>query len=321
MFGRVVRRLYSTRRPTRRPDAFSARTTSAPLAVRTRREEVLGPVEHTDATEDGLTPTELARYNRLSSLEKLPLGEDGKTLSRLEWVTRLNKRRSRIRGLRTVKRNGVPHVKVVGQPIYLPNIIFKLVRNFTPEGQPYNPYEATFRIPLSVTKTDVRSYLSAMYGVETTYIRTDIYYPRSATRSSYKKAVVGLVDPFYYPQRIEDMSNKEQHKRLQYIEDMLFVGEFKRANRVQRLSMMKKAMGYNLPAGWEEREEARMKANTHGTGRVGILRRIAEQRNRRESQIASQVDQWREKRAKGEKIVLNSNPNAVKPVASTSTSP
>ena len=55
--------------------------------------------------------------------------------------------------------------EVVGQKIFLPNIIFKLVRNHTPAGQPYNPYEATFRVPPSVTKTDVRAYLLAVYGV------------------------------------------------------------------------------------------------------------------------------------------------------------
>ncbi|KAJ2966781.1 hypothetical protein NUW54_g13706 [Trametes sanguinea] len=55
-----------------------------------------------------------------------------------------------------------------------------MVRNHTPPGQPYNPYEATFRVPQSVTKTDIRSYLLAVYGVQTTYIRTDTTNPRFA---------------------------------------------------------------------------------------------------------------------------------------------
>ncbi|KZT43067.1 hypothetical protein SISSUDRAFT_963123, partial [Sistotremastrum suecicum HHB10207 ss-3] len=98
---------------------------------------------------------------------------------------------------------------VVGQRIYLPNIIFRLIRNKTLPGQPYNPYEATFRIPNSVTKNDVRSYLLAMYGVETTYIRTDNYFSplyrnydrtqKTRRQYTYKRAVVGLVEPFYYP--------------------------------------------------------------------------------------------------------------------------
>ncbi|EJD07473.1 uncharacterized protein FOMMEDRAFT_42049, partial [Fomitiporia mediterranea MF3/22] len=103
---------------------------------------------------------------------------------------------------------------IVGQRIYLPNIIFTLVRNQTPPGKPYNPYEATFYVPQNITKTDIRSYLLAIYGVECTYIRTDNYYvpikqrhaetigrlqtPRGPKRS-HKRAVVGLKQPFYYP--------------------------------------------------------------------------------------------------------------------------
>ena len=102
-------------------------------------------------------------------------------------------------------------MQVVGEKVYLPNIIFRLVPNFTSPGKPYNPYEGTFRIPQSVTKTYVRAYLAAMYGVQTTYIRTDNYFAPvrrawngawvRAGRSyrTYKRAVVGLVEPFYYP--------------------------------------------------------------------------------------------------------------------------
>ncbi|KAJ6610239.1 hypothetical protein B0H10DRAFT_1681160, partial [Mycena sp. CBHHK59/15] len=101
---------------------------------------------------------------------------------------------------------------VEGQKIYLPNFVIRLVRNYTPLGQPYNPWQATFRIPKSITKTDMRSYLSAVYGVQTTYIRTDNYRAEISRRpigrstpdkrpgiASYKRAVVGLVEPFYYP--------------------------------------------------------------------------------------------------------------------------
>ena len=52
---------------------------------------------------------------------------------------------------------------MVGEIVYLPGIIFHLIPNFTPPVKPYNPYEPTCRIPQSVTKTDVLSYLAAMY--------------------------------------------------------------------------------------------------------------------------------------------------------------
>jgi len=53
--------------------------------------------------------------------------------------------------------SGAKETQVVGEKVYLPNIIFRLVPNFTPLGKPYNSHEATFRIPQSVTKTDVRA--------------------------------------------------------------------------------------------------------------------------------------------------------------------
>jgi len=87
-----------------------------------------------------------------------------------------------------------------------------------------NTYEATFRIPMSVTKTDIRSYLSAVYGVKPTYIRTANYFSplhrkfngAKTTRSyrTYKRAVVGLVDPFYFPQTMEDMTTEDRKQRM-----------------------------------------------------------------------------------------------------------
>jgi len=61
--------------------------------------------------------------------------------------------------------SGAKETQVVGEKVYLSNIIFRLVPNFTPPGKAYNPYEAMFRISQLVTKTDVRAYLAAMYGV------------------------------------------------------------------------------------------------------------------------------------------------------------
>ncbi|KZT52987.1 hypothetical protein CALCODRAFT_423048, partial [Calocera cornea HHB12733] len=99
---------------------------------------------------------------------------------------------------------------IVGQRIYLPNFVIRLVRNSSPPGRPYDPYMATFRVPRSLTKMDIKSYLLAVYGVETTFIRTENFVSqitRSAdggrkvrmSKRTYKRAFVGLVDPFYYP--------------------------------------------------------------------------------------------------------------------------
>lgn len=296
MLGLGARRLYSTRPPLR-PNAFAARTASTPLAVRLRREKKLGPVKsgNTDATPEGLTPTELARYKRLRAKSRLPIVSN-REVSMKEWVDKVNKRRSRIRGFRTVKRDGKNEVEVVGQTVYLPNIIFKLVRNATPPGRPYNPYEATFYIPLSVTKTDIRSYLLAVYGVKTTYIRTDIYYPSpkgpisTRQRRSYKRAVVGLEDPFYYPQRMEDMRVDERAEREQWIQDHFRIKEARDQLTYQLLRISKQSKNVGL--------------SFQSHNRAAILRSIADKRKIREETIAGKVGEWRQMREKGEHITI-----------------
>ena len=111
--------------------------------------------------------------------------------------------------------------EIVGQRVYLPNVQIQLRRNFTPSDQPYDPYVATFRIPISMTKTDLRSYLLAVYDLKVTFIRTDIYYGSiervrsnpptnrkerlKGSRYNYKRAVVGLVDPFHYPDDVDEL--------------------------------------------------------------------------------------------------------------------
>jgi large subunit ribosomal protein L23 len=107
--------------------------------------------------------------------------------------------------------------EIVGQRIYLPNVQIRLMRNHTPAGQAYDPTIATFRIPPSMTKTDLRSYLQTVYNLPVTFIRTDLYQPpvmrvvggnkvrQSGSVKNYKRAVVGLVEPFHYPDDVEEL--------------------------------------------------------------------------------------------------------------------
>ena len=108
--------------------------------------------------------------------------------------------------------------EIVGYRVYLPNITVRLVRNHTEIDQPYDPYVATFRIPTSMTKTDLRSYLKAVYDLDVTFIRTDIYVGQMkrdnltgrvarerGSLHNYKKAVVGLYQPFHYPDDIDEL--------------------------------------------------------------------------------------------------------------------
>ncbi|KAG2082529.1 hypothetical protein BD769DRAFT_1544063 [Suillus cothurnatus] len=222
---RVARRLYSTQPPERAAStlpklAAVARDASTPMAVRERRERKRDHLK--PPTDSDLTPSEYSGYRR--ALAKGELMDQ-----RAQWLDALNERRTRLRGLKVTDNNGEKELEVVGQRIYLPNIIFRMVRNHTPTGKAYNPYEATFRVPMSITKTDVRSYLSAVYGVKTTYIRTANYFSplyrryngAKATRSyrTYKRAVVGLVDPFYYPEAMEDMTAGDRKKRMEWLNE------------------------------------------------------------------------------------------------------
>ncbi|KAG6331866.1 hypothetical protein ID866_7222 [Astraeus odoratus] len=233
--ARVVRRLYSTKPPqpplqkaaTALPrHAAAAREASAPLAVRERRAR-----KHPDLLpppDSDLTPSEYSSYRRRLAKGEL-MDDHGKDMSEAEWLDALNEKRSRLRGVKLVEKGGQKQMEVVGQKVYLPNVIFRMVRNHTPNGQPYNPYEATFRVPQSITKTDVRSYLASVYGVKTTYIRTANYIsPLRRTRMgmrpvgrhrTYKRAVVGLVDPFYYPLDMEDMDKVAKKERVAWLEE------------------------------------------------------------------------------------------------------
>ncbi|RDX50904.1 hypothetical protein OH76DRAFT_1555397 [Lentinus brumalis] len=289
----TLRRLYATI-----PEAAAvARTASTPRAVRLRRARKGLDVEplQSDATPEGLTPSDFARYQRALAKGEL-LQSDGRTLSEAEWLERLDGKRSRVRGVREVVReDGEKESEVVGQKVYLPNVIFKMVRNHTPAGQPYNPYEATFRVPQSVTKTDIRSYLLAVYGVQTTYIRTDNYQsplrkgrgrPVSTIADrTYKRAVVGLVEPFYYPQAEEDMSASERAERRKWLEQTLLVGKRERDMAEYFLRHTRSVDG----KGWKWRT---------GTtaSRGNILRLIAERRSEREQAIADVKSRIREDR-------------------------
>ena len=301
-FSLLGRRLYSTKSPTIIPDAARvARTTSTPLAVRIRRRKKIGPVAvgTSDATPEGLTPTEHARYQRLRAKGEL-MQSDGSNVTESQWLERLNEKRSRVRGFKTTIRNGIEEKKVLGRRIYLPNIIFRLVRNNTPPGQPYNPYEATFRIPNSLTKTDVRSYLLAVYGVNTTYIRTDNYispiyrrlgHKRKAFKT-YKRAVVGLVDPFYYPHRLEDMAAKERTEREKWIEDNF---QIQATRAIQKYELLRLTKGQ--AKGWKFKEPM-------ATKRSHILRLVAERREKREGLVIDQAIEWRQMRERGERITI-----------------
>lgn len=102
----------------------------------------------------------------------------------------------------------------VGQMVFLPNDIVRLVRNTTRTGDQYDHFKATFRVPLHMHKHGLRSYLLAIYGLRTTWIRSMIYRSPikrnrfgqkhvAGSKRTFKKVEVGLLEPFVFPELSE----------------------------------------------------------------------------------------------------------------------
>lgn len=110
-----------------------------------------------------------------------------------------------------------------GELIYLPNTIIRLVKNNTKPNEAYDPYKATFRIPYSMHKHALKNYLLSIYGLRITWIRTMIYRSSRARaapggsrdlrdrgfgRRNFKKAEVGLYEPFLFPEISESFKRQ-----------------------------------------------------------------------------------------------------------------
>lgn len=247
--------------------ALAARRASTPLQVRIKQEKL-----RAERASAGTSHQE--------QLQKPPFAE-------------IHEKRGRLRGIKRAKEtDGSVTEKVVGERIYFPNIVFKMTRNNTPPGKPYNPYEATFRVPLSVTKTDVRSYLSAIYGVDCTYIRTDVYRPARRkrlirrnmrnyeTEVSYKRVVIGLVKPFYYPLALEDMDGKERFLRESALEENF---NLSLSQKMEREVQVKSLHKVDPSSGWSKR-------NNNHFSRKHILREIWKRKEEREQRLREVVE-------------------------------
>lgn len=134
----------------------------------------------------------------------------------------------------------------VGYQVFLPNIVIRLIRNDTKPGQAYDPWTATFRIPPSMTKTDLRSYLKAVYNLDVTFIRTSLRWGKvvrdqngrkvrqKGSQHNYKRAVVGLHQPFHYPDDEEELralgratglGDKLYDARMKTVNETFFIKE------------------------------------------------------------------------------------------------
>lgn len=87
--------------------------------------------------------------------------------------------------------------------VYFPNIIFKAI----PDSR-LGKNQAAFRVPLNVNKLDIKDYLTHIYNVTVTDVRTAVlpgkvtvnrYTGQKERNSRTKKAIVTMKEDFEYP--------------------------------------------------------------------------------------------------------------------------
>jgi len=114
----------------------------------------------------------------------------------------------------------------IASKVYFPNFIITLARNGPAHAA--DPYTATFKVPLQLTKPDIVSFLTSVYGLQMTGIRTIIYRgkirriqsPMNTRKrrtpfrdKSFKKAIVQLTRPFWFPEVKSDEWWNEHYGR------------------------------------------------------------------------------------------------------------
>ncbi|BEJ11986.1 hypothetical protein CspHIS471_0204460 [Cutaneotrichosporon sp. HIS471] len=283
--------------------AVASQAATAPLAVRERREQfphaqrksVL--VNPSDFEGGKGWPEHLEKL--FQNMRRAGQYKGDETSARNAFLKVNQAWRSRVRGgpesdwFTYFASEGSPKAskEVVGQKIWLPNITIRLVRNSTKAGQAYDPWTATFRIPPGMTKNDLRSYLHAVYGLEVTFIRTELRVGVVARNrrgqqvrlggadNHFKRAVVGLTEPFHYPDDVEEMragtfGGKEEGEMQAQARERMLDGEFlvDGAKSFQKQMLMKIMKG--------QRWRGKTTANAGN-----IIREIARRRNEREAAL------------------------------------
>ena len=229
----------------------SAYKNAMPLALKSKENDAYGQFEYVG--KGILSPKEELKYRYQVSTNSFVPSSNDEIENRKQWIHEQRSWRFRLRGIRyendnhkslsSTSINELQNYNLVGIPIFLPNISFRLMRNNTQPGEPYNPYFATFRVPRSLTKQDIKSYLLAVYNVRTTWVNTDLYQPRLArsinmrwTRRSrgdgttgrgyYKRALVGLEEPFYYPDEPtrDELENKYAYSERDWMTRRMLIG-------------------------------------------------------------------------------------------------
>ncbi|GAA5892069.1 hypothetical protein JCM6882_005686 [Rhodosporidiobolus microsporus] len=204
--------------------------------------------------------------------------------------------------------------------IFLPHVFMRLVRN-TGEHRD-DPYTATFRTHLELTKPDITNYLKNVYGLNVTSIRTINYLSklkrspvgggmtRSGGTKNYKKVLVSMTEPFWYPsERSRGWLNEHfERDRMEELRDrkMLKIGDghkhsvgaqrYRGANKsrveLDRLREVSKKGGNDV----EDRpgEDAARRTPAGLKKRTNVIRSRAEKISERQDAVEQEMERLRE---------------------------
>ncbi|KAJ2845488.1 mitochondrial 54S ribosomal protein YmL41 [Coemansia erecta] len=145
--------------------------------------------------------------------------------------------------------------------IYFPNLVFKII----PDSR-LSKNQAAFRVPLQVNKLDIKDYLTHIYNVTVTDVRTTVF-PGKLSLNQYtaqmerspriKKAIVTIKEQFDYPQE-PDVNKDFQGEQVEY-------QEMRRANKLKgwriRPSLQMKKLAQKLREKEEENSRGTNKKN------------------------------------------------------------
>lgn len=251
---------------------------------------------------------------------------------RLEWETAW-----RLRDRSLVYIDDGPATQVLGAPLprwyatpqragtltFLPNIGVRLVRNYTPRGKPYDAWKATFRVPLTMHKHMLRSYLLAVYGLRTTWARSMVYrspitYSRKkqrrmpGTSRTFKKVEIGLLEPFVFPTVTKEFMRTHLFTQEMQFEErrlMLKMTKGRRWRSHKTVADLSRAIDRNYeaqnagaapePAGERPTAQLLTRKGSVPTARHGhILSAIAARRAQREARVQALLDEQRASKAK-----------------------
>ncbi|KAK4705998.1 large subunit ribosomal protein L23, partial [Phenoliferia sp. Uapishka_3] len=215
----------------------------------------------------------------------------------------------------------VPTQSTQGQvKIFLPSVFVRLVRNTGQHAS--DPYTATFRTDLRLTKPDISNYLLNIYGLAIDSIRTINYssplkrnpigggYSRGGGTKSYKKVLVTMKEPFWYPEeRSRDWCNEHfQREAMEEMRDrkMLKIGDgqkygvaseryrgaHKSSAEVARLTAIAQAGGTEIVEEGDGKSALRRPSGRKM--RKNVVRSRAERIGEKKSVIESEMDRLRE---------------------------